>query len=87
LFTAALNQGHLGLVVIAAVNTAISIFFYLNLVRNAYGQDPGDLPGIPPLSKPIQVLNVALSAAILLLGALPSYFIDLAETACKNLIS
>jgi NADH-quinone oxidoreductase subunit N len=86
LFTAALNEGHLALVVIAAVNTAISIFFYLNLVRSAYGQDPGDLPVIPPLSKPIQVLSVALSAAIVLLGALPSYFIDLAKLACKNLI-
>jgi NADH-quinone oxidoreductase subunit N len=86
LFTAALNEGHLALVVIAAVNTAISIFFYLNLVRNAYGQDPGDLPGIAPLSRPIQILNVALVAAIVLLGILPAYFIELAETACKNLV-
>jgi hypothetical protein len=31
-------------------------------------------------------LNVALVAAIVLLGILPAYFIDLAETACKNLV-
>ena len=46
LFTAALNQGHLALVIIAAVNTAISIYYYLNIVRSAYGQDPDGLPAV-----------------------------------------
>jgi NADH-quinone oxidoreductase subunit N len=84
LFTAALNQGHLALVVLAAVNTAISIFFYLNLVRSAYGQDPEDRPLIP-VPRSSQVLNVGLILAILLLGVLPSWFIDLARTACERL--
>jgi NADH-quinone oxidoreductase subunit N len=86
LFTAALNQGHLPLVIIAAVNTAISIFYYLNIVRAAYGQDPNGLPAVP-LTFPIKCLNYGLVLAIILLGALPSWFIELARTACKTIIS
>jgi NADH-quinone oxidoreductase subunit N len=86
LFTAALNQGHLSLVIIAAVNTAISIFYYLNIVRAAYGQDPNGLPAVP-LSLPIKCLNYGLVLAIILLGALPAWFIELARTACKTIIS
>jgi NADH-quinone oxidoreductase subunit N len=86
LFTAALNQGHLALVIIAAVNTAISIYYYLNIVRAAYGQDPDGLPDVA-LSFPNKLLNYGLIAAIILMGALPSWFIDLARTACKTIIS
>ncbi|RPH89176.1 MAG: NADH-quinone oxidoreductase subunit N, partial [Desulfobacteraceae bacterium] len=86
LFTAALNQGHLALVIIAAVNTAISIFFYLNLVRSAYGQDPEGRPDIV-LSLSGKLLNVGLILAILLLGTIPTWFFDLARTACQSLIS
>lgn len=86
LFTAALAQGHLALVIIAAVNTAISIFFYLNLVRSAYGQDPDGRPDIS-MSFSGKLLNVGLILAIFLLGTIPTWFFDLARTACKSLIS
>jgi NADH-quinone oxidoreductase subunit N len=86
LFTAALDQGHLALVIIAAVNTAISIFYYLNLVRSAYGQDPDGLPAVS-LNIPLRLLNLALIAAIFLLGVLPAWFIDLARKACSTIIS
>lgn len=86
LFTAALNQGHLALVIIAAVNTAISIYYYLNIVRTAYGQDPNGLPEVT-LSFSNRVLNYGLILAIILMGALPSWFIELARTACKTIIS
>jgi NADH-quinone oxidoreductase subunit N len=86
LFTAALNQGHLALVIVAAVNTAISIYYYLNIVRTAYGQDPNGLPSVA-VSFPIRLLNYGLILAIILLGALPAWFIELARTACKTIIS
>jgi NADH-quinone oxidoreductase subunit N len=85
LFTAALDQGHLALVIIAAVNTAISIFYYLNLVRAAYGQDPDGLPAVS-LNVPLRLLSLALIAAIFLLGILPAWFIDLARKACSAII-
>ncbi len=86
LFTAALNQGHLALVIIAAVNTAISIYYYLNIVRAAYGQDPGGLP-VVSLSFSNKILNYGLILAIILMGSLPSWFIEMARTACKTIIS
>ena len=86
LFVAALNQGHLALVIIAAVNTAISIYYYLNIVRSAYGQDPNGLPAVT-LSFSNRLLNYGLILAIILLGALPAWFIELARTACKTIIS
>jgi len=86
LFTAALSQGHLALVIIAAVNTAISIFYYLNIVRSAYGKDPDGLPDVP-LSFSNRLLNYGLIMAIILMGALPTLFIELAKTACEKIIT
>ena len=39
LFMSAFREGHLTIVIIAAVNTAISIFYYLNLVRMSYSKE------------------------------------------------
>jgi NADH-quinone oxidoreductase subunit N len=86
LFIAALDQGHLALVIIAAVNTAISIYYYLNIVRSAYGQDPNGSPAIT-LSFSNRLLNFGLILAILLMGTLPAWFINLARTACQTLVS
>jgi NADH-quinone oxidoreductase subunit N len=86
LFTAALNQGHLALVIIAAVNTAISIYYYLNIVRSAYGQDPDGLPAVS-LSFSNRIMNFGLILAIIILGIIPAWFIELARTACRTIIS
>lgn len=86
LFTAALSRGHLALVIIAAVNTAVSIFYYLNIVRFAYGKDPEGLPEVT-LSFSNRLLNYGLIAAIILMGALPTLFIEVAKTACETIIS
>jgi NADH-quinone oxidoreductase subunit N len=40
LLMSAFNAGHLNIVIVAAVNTAISIFYYLNLVRISYSRGP-----------------------------------------------
>ncbi|MFH2047609.1 MAG: NADH-quinone oxidoreductase subunit N [Pseudomonadota bacterium] len=84
LFIAALNEGHLALIIIAAVNTAISIFYYLNVVRSAYGQDPDGLPAVQ-VSFSNRLLNYSLIIAILILGTMPSRFIELARTACETI--
>ena len=39
LFTSAFKEGRLAIVIIGAVNTAISIFYYLNLVRMSYSKE------------------------------------------------
>lgn len=72
------------MIIIAAVNTAISIYYYLNVIRSAYGQDPNGLPAVP-VSFSNRLLNYGLIVAIIILGVLPSKFIELARTACETI--
>jgi len=48
LFTSAFREGYLTIVIIGAVNTVISIFYYLNLVRMSYSKEA-------PLIEPIKL--------------------------------
>ncbi|MFH1146551.1 MAG: NADH-quinone oxidoreductase subunit N [Pseudomonadota bacterium] len=80
LLSAALKEGYLGLVIIAALNTAISIYYYLNMVRVAYASDPDGLAAVR-VDGPSQVLGYALIIAIILMGVLPDAFVAFAKTA------
>jgi NADH-quinone oxidoreductase subunit N len=51
LFTSVFKEGHLTIVIIGAVNTAISIFYYLNLVRMSYSKE---IDSVEPLTLSIQ---------------------------------
>jgi NADH-quinone oxidoreductase subunit N len=84
-FTAAFQRGFYLLVVIAVINAAISLFFYLKMVRAAYIQveDPGDPL---PLSLPQKLLGLFFIASIILTGILPQWFIALAERAVAELL-
>jgi len=84
IFTAAFQKGFHLLVVIAVVNAAISLFFYLKMVRAAYIQveNPGDSLS---LSFPQKILGVFFIASIILTGILPQGFIALAEKAVAGL--
>ena len=71
LLTAAYGQGHLALVVIAVVNSAIAIYYYLQVVRQAvFGEASGDQSPIA-LSLPIRALCVVLIVGIVALGIAP----------------
>lgn len=75
LLTSAWGHGYDWLVVWGCVNTAIAIFYYLNLVRYAYTSDaaPADLPELPAAFRPRSLAWAGvLSAAILLLGIYPN---------------
>jgi NADH-quinone oxidoreductase subunit N len=75
LLSAALAKGHLALVIIAMVNAAIAVYYYLCVVREAWFGDPGDLPPIP-LAWPARTLCVLLIAGILALGIAPGRVLD-----------
>ena len=70
LFTAALKQGHLVLVVIAVLNAAVAVYYYLSVVREALFGDPGDRKPIV-LDAPSRVLCGVLVVGIVLLGVFP----------------
>ena len=71
LLKAALAKGYLVLVVIAMVNAAIAVYYYLCVVREAWFRDPGDLPSIH-LDWPTRTLCILLIGGILALGIFPA---------------
>jgi len=83
-FTAAIQRGFYALVILAVINSAISAFYYLKLVRAAYRQvdDPG---GKVRLGFPATILALFLLAAIILAGILPQVFITLAKEAVAGM--
>lgn len=93
LLSAAWGRGFDWLVVVAAVNTAISIFYYLNLVRYAYTAEPDASAeakgGVAQFASPTTWANVfglVLAAMVLALGVLPSPLFNLAAAAGQQLV-
>jgi NADH-quinone oxidoreductase subunit N len=80
LFTNAFAQGHLTLVIIGAVNTVISIFYYLNLVRMSYSKEA---PVAEPLTLSFHQKTVCLIyiVVILYLGIMPSGLMEILKTS------
>ena len=75
LLSAALAKGHVYLVIIAVVNAAIAVYYYLCVVREACFRDPGDRPPIR-LDWPTRVLCLLLMGGILGLGVAPARVLD-----------
>jgi NADH-quinone oxidoreductase subunit N len=71
LFTSAFEAGHLPIVIIGAVNTVISIYFYLNLVRIGYSKDVAVVEPLK-LSFHEKVLCYFFIFLILYMGIMPS---------------
>jgi NADH-quinone oxidoreductase subunit N len=71
LLTAAWYKGHFALVILAMINAAIAVYYYLAVVREAWFRDPGNLPPIR-LDWPTRALCVALITGILALGLAPA---------------
>lgn len=85
--TEALHAGHLLVVVLAAINTAIAIFYYLRVVRAAYTVDR-DAAGPQAFSSPSLLTfaaGIALVCGIILVGILPAKFIALASSVVQSL--
>ena len=76
LLSAAWGRGYDWLIIIAALNTAISIYYYLSLVRHAYTSEPAETP--LPEKTGGAIFGGVLAGAILGLGLFPSQFFELA---------
>lgn len=70
LLKAALAKGHLALVIITVLNTAIAIYYYLGVIREAYFRSADDRPPIV-VALPTRVLCLLLIGGILVLGIAP----------------
>ena len=87
LLSAAWDRGYDWLVVVAALNTAISIYYYLNLIRHAYTVDPADEAAAPAPASGGAWCGGALAAGLLILGAVPAPVYRWAEAAGRQLMA
>ena len=80
LFSAAIEQGYIWLVVIGVLNTLISIYYYLRLVINMYMQE--EERALLPSFNIFAIGLIGLMAIMMIiLGIIPGYLLDItAET-------
>jgi NADH-quinone oxidoreductase subunit N len=85
LLTAALRAGYLPLVILAALNTAISIYYYLSVVRVAYCSTPDDRP-LVPVDGMTKIVSLALIVLIIFLGVAPNMLLEAATQAVRAIL-
>jgi len=85
LLVAALKEGYLLLVTLAAINTAIAIYYYLSIVRITFCTDDAER-GSVVTGRFHYILCFSLILIIIVMGIIPQKFIDIAVTAVQNLV-
>lgn len=83
LFAAAMDRGLWFLVVWAVLNSVVSLFYYLTLVKHAYLKKPA-VAGRLSLPPAAAVLGAAVFAALVLLGLFPDPLIRFAQAAVSS---
>ncbi|MBM2832123.1 MAG: NADH-ubiquinone oxidoreductase chain [Dehalococcoidia bacterium] len=86
IFNAAVHQGLMWLVVAAVINSVISAFYYMRVVRIMWLGTPSSEEKVPS-SGALRAALVISCLGVLLLGILPGVFIRLAEAAVKMFAS
>ena len=85
LFGAAIEQGYIWLAVIAVINSAISVFYYMKVVVAMYMRD------LPPqgltlsASRPLRVALFVTLAGTIAIGIYPGPFLELARASVAGL--
>ena len=85
LLAGALKEGYLTLVILAGINTAISIYYYLSVVRVSYCTDPENRPAVQ-VSPLTQAVSIALVLIIIVMGILPAPIVDMATAAVRGIM-
>jgi NADH-quinone oxidoreductase subunit N len=80
IFLSAINAGYTWLVVVAVIFSAISAYFYLRIVMYMYMREPKQEVTLTT-SFPMGVALAITTAAVLIIGVLPSRLLDLAKAA------
>jgi len=85
LLAGALKHGYLTLVIMAAINTAISIYYYLSVVRVAYCAS-SDNSEIIPVSGMVKAVGILLVVIIIAMGVAPSTILEMANEAVRTIL-
>ncbi len=84
LFSAVIDAGHLWLVLVAAVNATISLYYYLLVVKAAYLDPPGEYPDIK-LSPTYSITAFVSVALVVFMGFYPAPIWSMASSAAAVL--
>jgi NADH-quinone oxidoreductase subunit N len=82
LLAGALKQGYLLLVILAAINTAIAIFYYLSVIRVTYCSDPDNTASVNG-GLFTNATSIVLMLIIVIMGVVPQQFVDMATSAVQ----
>jgi len=85
LLTGAYKAGYVTLVILAAINTAISLYYYLSVVRVTYTTSPGDRPALV-VDGTTKVVSLALVVIIIALGVAPDSILKIATDAVRTIL-
>ena len=80
LFSAAVANGYIWLVVIAVINTLVSVYYYIRLVVNMYMEEEGKAL-YPVFAMPARMLIGILAIFVIIFGVAPSYLLEMAAEA------
>jgi NADH-quinone oxidoreductase subunit N len=83
LLNEALRGGFVLLVVVAAINTAVGVYYYLNVVRLLYFAAPDNRPAVH-LSRVAAATGVALVVLVTLLGIVPGRLLEASLAATRT---
>lgn len=85
ILTGALKQGFLIMVILAALNTAIAIFYYLSVIRVTYCSDP-DNQGRIKNSLFTNTASIILMLIIIIMGVIPQPFLNFATSTVQTIM-
>ncbi len=86
LFSAALHRGQFALVLVAAINAAVALYYYLLIIRQLYWAEPTTQNTIKPTPL-IAVTAMATIILVIAMGTLPGPFWDMAARAARALMN
>ncbi len=81
IFKSAVQAGHIWLVIIGAINTAISAFYYLRVVVTMYMREPEEELEFSPYSSTLVIGLIIAAIGVLLIGILPSLMLNPAQNS------
>lgn len=85
LLAGALKEGHMLIVILAAINTAIAIYYYLSVIRVTYCSDPKERATVSPTLL-TNATSVFLLAVIVFMGVSPQSFVDYATSVVQTIM-
>ena len=82
IFKAAVHEGYIWLAVLGVLNSAASVYYYLRVLVYMYFRESESESGDVIRTSPLSILAAAISViAVLILGIVPGYLVQIAEAA------